>query len=156
MTEKQKQLCFWIWWEEEPKAQLLCLSKPLWVLKFLRPIQSDKFSISPLAPGRLQTSQLQCLANLDVTMKDVWMVDSLLCEKYLTGFKISNAYIFVICLEEGKMRNWYGPIEHLSYSLSHHSCFSHYCNIFKSSMTYFILWWDRRDQQAHHLTEIRK
>lgn len=36
------------------------------------------------------------------------------CVKYLTGFKISNAYIFVICLEEGKMRNWYGPIEHLS------------------------------------------
>lgn len=61
--------------------------------------------LSPLAPGRRQTSQLKCLANLDITMKDVWMVDSLLCEKYLTGFKMSSGYIFVICLEEGKKRN---------------------------------------------------
>lgn len=71
---------------------------------------------SILAQGWLckstEISLKECLANLEIIMKGVWMVDSLLCDKYITGFKIdSNFLSFGWKKERGK--NWGGPVEYL-------------------------------------------
>lgn len=52
------------------------------------------------------TSQQECLGNLEITMKDVWMVDSLLCDKYISGFKINGVVFKLLDQKKERTLRW--------------------------------------------------